>query len=371
MVQKRIAVDRNYGIDLLRIVSMIFVPILHTLGNGGVLGASEVFSVNYELAWFLEVVAYCAVNCYALISGYVGYNSKFKYTNIVILYLQVIFYTIIITVIFFIFMPGSVGIKDIVKSMFPVGFNTYWYFTAYFCMFFFIPFLNCLLNSLDERMARKMIITIVIIFSIVPMLFNRDLFYTSSGYSALWLTLLYLIGGYIKKYDIASKISQRTCLVIYCLCIIVSWTEKLGHELLTDKFLGETIFINYTSPTMLLSSIVLILFFSQMTLGNKLCKFVSFFASVSFGVYLIHDAPLIREIFIKDTFAVYSTYNPVFMVVAVIGTAVGIWFVCSIIDKIRFHIFKSLKVNAKCIAVENMIINEVKKISKFDKGRLK
>ena len=71
--------ERNYGIDLLRIVSMLMVVVLHVLGQGGVLKTSTPLSIGYSVAWILEIAAYCAVNCYALISGYVGVNSKFKY----------------------------------------------------------------------------------------------------------------------------------------------------------------------------------------------------------------------------------------------------------------------------------------------------
>ena len=76
--------ERKYGIDLLRMIAMFMVVILHVLGQGGILNTVSSLSLNYEIAWFLEISAYCAVNCYALISGYVGINSKFKFTNIII-----------------------------------------------------------------------------------------------------------------------------------------------------------------------------------------------------------------------------------------------------------------------------------------------
>ena len=58
--------QRNYGIDLLRMFSMLLVVILHTEGHGGVLEAAQGHSVYW--AYLPEAFAYCAVNCYALIS---------------------------------------------------------------------------------------------------------------------------------------------------------------------------------------------------------------------------------------------------------------------------------------------------------------
>ena len=62
---------RNLGIDLLRIFAMLMVVCLHVLGLGDVLEGAEGVPVKHELFWLLEVGSYCAVNCYALISGYV------------------------------------------------------------------------------------------------------------------------------------------------------------------------------------------------------------------------------------------------------------------------------------------------------------
>ena len=68
--------ERNYGIDLLRILSMFMVVLLHLCGFGGVLSNVKPFSVNYYIAWFLEIVSYCAVDVFALISGFVGAKNE-------------------------------------------------------------------------------------------------------------------------------------------------------------------------------------------------------------------------------------------------------------------------------------------------------
>ncbi|MBQ4600628.1 MAG: hypothetical protein IJB17_03245 [Oscillospiraceae bacterium] len=69
--------DRHYGIDLLRVVAMYMVVVLHVIGKGGVASAVQEPGLSFGALWFLEVGAYCAVNCYALISGYVGVNGRY------------------------------------------------------------------------------------------------------------------------------------------------------------------------------------------------------------------------------------------------------------------------------------------------------
>ena len=68
--------QRNRGIDLLRMTAMWMVVILHILNKGGVLAAAAPLSAGQGTARLLETAAYCAVNCYGLISGYVGVQRR-------------------------------------------------------------------------------------------------------------------------------------------------------------------------------------------------------------------------------------------------------------------------------------------------------
>jgi surface polysaccharide O-acyltransferase-like enzyme len=68
-------VSRNFGIDLLRFLSMLSVVFLHVLGHGGIL-KSDLSPANFSMVWFIEILAYPAVNCFVLISGYIGYKEE-------------------------------------------------------------------------------------------------------------------------------------------------------------------------------------------------------------------------------------------------------------------------------------------------------
>lgn len=62
---------KNPGIELLRIVSMIYVIILHTLGQGRILTNSISGSFHFYVGWTIEIFAFCSVNIFGIISGYV------------------------------------------------------------------------------------------------------------------------------------------------------------------------------------------------------------------------------------------------------------------------------------------------------------
>lgn len=92
--------NRNVGIELARIAAMFLVIVMHINTQGGIFDALQPLSCNYIVEWFLLCVTYCAVDLFAIISGYVGVNSGFRYSRILNLWLGAAFYTVTITVCF-------------------------------------------------------------------------------------------------------------------------------------------------------------------------------------------------------------------------------------------------------------------------------
>ena len=123
--------NRNYGLDLLRMLSMFLIVNLHVLGQGGAMVRVTGREAVYYSCWFVETCAYCAVDCYGLISGYVGVDSKHRPARILELWLQVFFYSAGITLLFRIFSPELLTEGSLWNAIFPVGWKTYWYFSAY------------------------------------------------------------------------------------------------------------------------------------------------------------------------------------------------------------------------------------------------
>jgi len=163
---------------------MFFIVTLHSLGHGGILESTIINSSQYKFAWLLEIIAYCAVDIFALISGYVSYTSnekKTKYSNYLNLWLQVFFYGIVISGIFYIINPEIIGKKDLVTALFPVTQNAYWYFTAYTGLFMIIPIINKGIRNCNNDTLKKLFIIIFVAFSFLEVISPK--FILNSGYS--------------------------------------------------------------------------------------------------------------------------------------------------------------------------------------------
>ena len=358
--------NRNYGIDFLRILSMLFVLLLHILKHGGILANLEKFSLAYNIAWFVEICAFCAVNCYALISGFFGYSSKQKYSNIINLYFQTAFYAVLATGIFYIMNPDEIGKRAFIKAVFPFGFNVYWYFTAYFCMFFFIPFMNKILEVCDFKQLTGLVSASIIFFSIIPLIFKSDVYFTNNGYTVLWVSVLYIIGGYIRKYELHKKISNIKCILLYFGAVLVTFGQKVITEyvkfIVDGKTVNEGLFIKYTSPTMVICAVSLLCLFAKVDFKDGMKKLTAIFSPFAFSVYLIHTAPYVWSKVMKNRFVTFAEFNPIVMILVVFATAIGIFALCSLIDFVRVQLFKMFRIKELSFKIEGTVAKFIGKI---------
>ena len=357
--------QRNYGIDLLRMVAMYMIVVLHVLKQGGILAATKETSACYEIAWLLEIAAICAVNCYALISGYVGIKSKYKYSNIIVLWLRVVFYTLGITLVSNLIFPEKIGVADYVKAVFPISTEQYWYFNAYLALFIFIPILNRAVNMMKQEQLRASLIVLIIAYSIMQTIIHKDVMGTAYGYSGLWLIILYLIGAYIRKYDVAKRCATGKALLGYAGMILVTWGSKFAIELGTlyvfgeGKSIGGNFLVNYTSPTILGAGIFLLVAFEKIKVNVWMEKMISLLSPLAFSVYLIHVHPLVWDNFLESRYVEYASLDVLNMVATVVGTSLIIYLVCSIFDLGRNHLFRKLNVSKKIWEIEDKFVGQL------------
>ena len=358
---------RNYGIDLLRIIAMLMIVTLHMLGLGGVLNSAEQLSLHYNVGWLIEIAAFCGVNCYALISGYVSVGAKYKYHKIITLWFQVVFYTILVSICYMLKYPGTVGKETWIRDLFPVITGEYWYFTAYVALFFCIPFLNYLLNTMERRKIEKLLVSCIVLFSLIPTIVCRDVFYLQSGYSFVWLIVLYLIGGYLKIYRIEDQISKKKSFAIYFLCIIVTWIVKIAAESflpgVTKSVPINNTLISYTSPTMLLAGITLFLSFVNLKIEKDFVKkAIGILGASSFSVYLIHTHSLSCQI-LNGRFSSYAGGSVLNLIVLTIVFPIMLYLICTAVDVVRAKLFVILKIDCFSQGIWGKITKIWEKIS--------
>ena len=184
----------------------------------------------------------------------------------------------------------------------------------------------------------------------------------------MWLALLYIVGGYLCKYEIAEKIKKSHAWLVIGLMILLTLLSKFLLEnfpqnILPTKSLGNA-FISYTSPTIVLIGVAWLILCSKFSFGKRATKCISILAPASLGVYLVHVNQLVWDNLFAGSFAHFVEYNIIVMILLILAAAVIIYAVCTVIELIRIQLFKLLKIDKLCSAIETRVTDLFQKYSK-------
>ena len=213
-------------------------------------------------------------------------------------------------------------------------------------MCLFIPFFNLLLNRLSRAIAGAGAVHMLVFFrSAHPA--ARDVFLTDNGYSVLWLSCLYLW-----RHSAVCTAGRRpgpAAGAVYAGCVLATWLVRLAGDRLwmarTGHLCDKVLLTAYTSPTILLAAVALVLCFAKLRIA-RLWAFIDKASPLAFSVYLIHAHPLIWEHWLAGRFAFLADKPPILLASGVLGGAFGIYAVCSLADLLRAGLFRLFRVKA-------------------------
>lgn len=349
---------RNYGIDLLRIVAMVFVIVLHLTGVGGICGAAALGTRQFYISQLFRIATFCAVNCYALISGYVGWNRSPRLSGLLSLWLKVIAFCVAITVFTQLRDPAAVDLSDLQKAFTPVSEAKYWYFNAYIGLFFFAPLLNHGIRGIRGREAILSVVGLSLLVMALPYTRLKDSFLLGSGYSTLWLVLMYMLGGLMGRFEIPAKLPALVWAGLYLLAVALSYVPRMGMlatnpELWTPA--NQNLSMQYTNPSVVLAAVALVGLFARFTLPQWGIRLTKALSPHAFGVYLLHTHTLIFSTAIGGRFAYLGTARTLKMLVVLFGATAVIFLAGIAADWIVSQIFRLLRIDKLLKKIDTLI----------------
>ena len=357
---------RNPGVDLGRILAMLGIIIHHVLVHGQGINKyrqyPDLVKLNTSVFWH--------VSTYIFISGYVGYKST-KYSNLLYLWLCTLFYSIGINKYLTLYKPYIYKKEIELMDFFPVFTNQYWFFTIYFGMYLFLPVINKGLENINKSQLKIMIIILISVYIIFKdyMFPRNDVFLMNGGYSIIWFLIFYSTGAYFGKFKKDRGLLKKIIYnIIYILLFYYSTilcfnlpncTVNKENPNFRDKFI---IFLSYLFITrisaipMILQSIALMLFITNISYNKILAKIITFIGPLTFGVYLIHDNHQIRYKFMINILNDYPRNLPFYKVIEVVfKVSLQIFVKCIIIDYLRNILFRICQIRRICILIEKLI----------------
>lgn len=338
---------RNYGIDVLRITAMFFIVLLYIIYHGQFITASQTGSANYYISTFLLTVAWCGVDIFALISGFVGYQHQkgYRIAGFLRLWLQVLFYSAGISLLFYFIYPGSISKTELLKSFAPLTTKAYWYFTAYFFVILFAPVLNNLISKYDKKH--------LICFAIIGGVILYAAHLLPAVFGTVLLIYMYFIGGIISKYQEQIKFNNAVYISLIIGLIIFTWAWRVYWEPI-KPFLGG-LWLRNDSPTIIAISLCLLMLFARFKPSNTLL--ISLITPSIFSVYLLNDHFLIRRYFITEHLSWLPDSPWYILFCYVICYGILFFIAALIIDFGRRKLEEYLHIKDKAQSIENSVKN--------------
>lgn len=357
---------RNTGINLFKLFSMFMIALLHVLGMGGITGAAAGTSSYYPV-YFMQNAAFCAVNCYALVSGYLMLGKKIKPSRISELWFEVFFYSVGLSAIMIAVYDEFFSAQNVVYALTPIISKQYWYMTAYFLMYLFIPMMNRFAEAADKK-SFTAVIAVILVLTTGSFLIGEDGFKFSEGYSPIWLMVMYLLGAYMKKFGVGAKMKWYSALLLYIISVGCNFALNIFlkdpmKKVFTD---GTVNYLTYTSPFVVSSAVFLFIFFSKLKFTKRTEKFINYITPAALGVYLIHTHPLVFNKLMKDIAMPLVNYGTAAMIFGSIAMALAIFIICIVIDLLRIQLFRLIKINALCKRLDSVLKTNKKEIIKTE-----
>lgn len=330
------SIIRNSSIELLRIIAMIMIVFHHFAVHGGFSWESS--SVSFTRHWYNLIImgGKIGVDVFVIISGYYLINSNsgyIKFDKIAKFVGQVFFYSVTLYLISCLTGISDLNIKSLIKVLFPITFSQWWFASTYFVLFLLHPFLNRLLHVLDQAAYQKLLLVLVICWSVIPT------FTTSSfqGNSLLWFITLYSISGYIRLYGLNSKFTAKHYFIFLLIGSLLTYGSSIAFTMLGKKWsffsARATYFYGQEKITTLLTSLCLFMLF--VTIKMNYHRWINVVASATFGVYLIHDNNIVRPLLWESWFKNAQYQESLYLIPYSIIAVTIVYVVCTFIDLLR------------------------------------
>ena len=347
---------RNSKIELLRIISIVFIVLSHYVVHSGANIHDLSFGIN-KIILEISILGNIGTMLFVLISGYFLINSnEVKLKKIIHFWLQVFFYSFFIYLLLLLINKENFDIKNLILNLFPITFKRYWFATTYFILYLFHPYINKFLNSLSQKEHFNFIIIGVVIFYLLSTITTMDYY----GNELLYFLIIYVIGAYLSKYKNNFLYSNCNYLKIMISSIVLIFLSIILFEILGFKFTffnnHSTYFSNMNSIFVLLFSVSLFaLFTKQKQSSNKIINSIS---SLVFGIYLISDNKYLRGIIWCNLLKNKEFFSSNILVIHILGSVFIVCIVCILIEFIRkkfFDVFVYKYLDNKLEKLENLL----------------
>ncbi len=347
MVNKLAKESRNSSLELLRIIAMFLIVLHHFVMYGvglsnPITSLTDNNSINMIAAQFMVIGGKIGVSIFVLITGYFSIKTKYKMSKLFHLYIQLWSYSVIIFLLFVVFMHVKIDLINFCTSFLPVVFQQWWFLTVFIFLMIISPFINILVENLSKEQFFHLLIFLMVTMSIVPTFSNIIVGKTYKQGSidlsqTLFFILVYLIGGFIRLYKDDFQLRKIGLFLIF-VNLFFSYSSILFFDFINLHTKNNTYAIYATMPSsehsVFLLGISVGLFLVFLTIKPFHNSVINFISKSMLSVYMISEHSLVRPLIWMNLFKPVQKlgYSPLHFIVYAFATVLVVFVTCTIID---------------------------------------
>lgn len=327
---------RKSSIELLRIFSMLMIVFYHLAVHGDFnYGINE---ITIPRCWFnlISIGGKIGVDVFVLISGYFLVEERSP-SDIVrkglLFWGEVWFYSVTIYILWLALGKEQFSFGEFGTALLPILIPKWWFASTYLILFLLHPFINRLIKALDKKNYQKLLILLVIIWSIIPTIAPS----TVQSNSLLWFITLYLIAGYIKLYGISLDFSALRWNIFAIGLIVLTYLSSVIIMFASVKYeaLEKYILYFYGEQKINILLISICMFMAFLKIDISYSTIINWVGGSTFAVYLISDSERVRRFLFSDLFKVSNYQDNILLIPYSIFVVISIFIVCIFIDIVR------------------------------------
>lgn len=277
------------------------------------------------------------INCFVLITGYFMCTSHITVRKYVKLIFEILLYNILFFLIFTLTGYERFSVTGLITAVLPVlrldGFTS-----CYLVFYLFIPFLNLLIRSMNERTHLRLAVLLLLVFTFLGSVPDSSV---PANY-VVWFTVLYILASYLRLYprEIFNRtrlwgavtagvfaVSVASIVVMTYLAVLVNKTGfRYPHWFIADS--------NKILAVALSGSAFL--FFKNLRIRQS--RFIYALGASTFGVLMIHaNSDAMRRFLWQDVLDNAGMYASPYMPLHAFGSVIAVFAVCAAIDQLRIR----------------------------------
>ena len=337
--------ERSSNLELLRLLAMFCIVANHLVGQGDVL--RDASGVNFLFSFFVGNAARISVNVFLIIGCWFMADASFRGSRFVKLWLEELFYTVILTLLMVCFYPADVKPNYVIAAFFPVFGYNHWFISGYLVLILLSPFLKKILEMRPERLKKL----VLLLFAFTCIWSSVRPFENETMDTLVWFCSMFVFAGWYKRQiykggdqgrEKSGRGSRGGWLFLFaaaagyfllCLLTVRPMLGSCGTVMYEASVWAGQFLQDYKALPNLLIAFCVFRFFLGLEIGSR--RWINFFSTSTLAVYIVHQVPVFTLFLWKQLVRIPDHLDSPAWPAYMVGAILYMFLAITLLDKVR------------------------------------